>query len=121
MKFLQYVMLVSVIFVTTASAACAEGTVQALLADRKHMNEMQRQLWNLTLQDTARGFEWASSYYQVKRQQPPLYCEPPDLSLTGEQIFDMLDRASKRDPKIARLVWPVAMIAVFQHAFPCEQ
>jgi len=65
------------------------------------------------------GVHQANEYLKA-HNQTPLYCQPPQLVLTGSQIADMIHRAAaEKNSKVEDMTIPVALIFVLQKTFPC--
>ncbi len=54
------------------------------------------------------------------RKQEPLYCPPPKLPLTTEQVLDILRREVKEVPVMGEQPWSLALILSLHMAFPCH-
>jgi hypothetical protein len=63
---------------------------------------------------------WANTFLEEHRKEPPLYCVPPKLALTGEQIIDMLRKEIKDKPREADLEVGLVMMLLLQEVFPCS-
>ena len=54
------------------------------------------------------------------RNGKPLYCQPPQLVLTGPQIADMIHRAAdEKDSKVKDMTVSQSLLLVLQRTFPC--
>jgi hypothetical protein len=67
------------------------------------------------------GFIAANAYLTGTLKQPPMYCQPETLSLTADQLIEMLRRGVKEQPELDADDPPSALLAVMQHTFPCAQ
>jgi hypothetical protein len=65
------------------------------------------------------GVHQANEYLKA-HGQTPLYCQPPQLVLTGSQIGDMIRRAAEeKDSKVEDMTVSAALLFVLQKTFPC--
>jgi hypothetical protein len=102
----------------SASAKDADGDVNALIAayDGKDRN---RQLYASIHADlVARGIWTAQSMYVIRLKQPEFYCQPRALTLTGEQVIDILRRAVLKDPAIGKLNTGLGIFRALEDTFP---
>jgi hypothetical protein len=59
--------------------------------------------------------------YLKAHGQAPLYCQPPQLVLTGPQVGDMIRRAAEeKNSKVEDMTIPAALLFVLQRTFPCD-
>jgi predicted secreted protein len=66
------------------------------------------------------GVHEANEYLVKTRNDKPLYCQPPQLVLTGSQIADMLKRdVEEKGSKLGEVRLPSALLIVLQRTFPC--
>jgi Rap1a immunity proteins len=68
-----------------------------------------------------RGFIEANAFLTGTRREAPMYCQPETLSLTADQLVDMLRRGVKENPELDEGNLASALLAVMQHTFPCPQ
>ncbi len=90
-----------------------------MLAAYDHGDDNARQLILLGLTQTEGGMELANAELKA-RGQAPLYCPPPQLALTGEQILDMLRRYDGNHPEIGQSSYAVAILRAAEDVFPCR-
>ena len=65
------------------------------------------------------GMRRANEFVKA-HSQAPLYCQPPQLALTGPQIADMIQRAAEeKDSRVEAMDVPSALLFVLQKTFPC--
>jgi hypothetical protein len=50
-----------------------------------------------------------------------LYCQPKHLSLTPDQLIDMIKRGIAEDNTIRAVPIALAMLEVFKRTFPCDE
>jgi hypothetical protein len=66
------------------------------------------------------GVHQANEYLKA-HNEAPIYCQPPQLVLTGPQIADMIRRAAEeKDSKVEDMTVPSALLFVLQKTFPCD-
>jgi hypothetical protein len=99
-------------------AAGAEETVKTLLqtVDEPAGHELVAVL----LLGTSKGFLQANTYLVQARNESPLYCQPPQLELTEDQLVSMLRQAAAADPPLGDKTVPDALLTVLQKTFPCN-
>jgi hypothetical protein len=68
-----------------------------------------------------KGFTEANAFLKDTRKESPLFCQPEYLSLTADQLVDMLRRGVKEQPALDQGDLASALLAVLQHTFPCPQ
>jgi hypothetical protein len=71
------------------------------------------------VQATGRGFSLANTAV-ARRGQSPLFCQPNNLVLTGEQIIDIIYRFVEINPALEKAVWEAVMLKALENLFPCR-
>ena len=71
------------------------------------------------VQATGRGFSLANTAI-ARRGQSPLYCQPNNLVLTGEQIIDIINRFVEINPALEKATWEAVMLKALENLFPCR-
>lgn len=90
-----------------------------MLAAYDHGDDNARQLILLGLTQIEGGMQLANAELKA-RGQAPLYCTPPQLVLTGEQVLDMLRRFDGNHPEIGQSSYAVAILKAAEDVFPCR-
>jgi hypothetical protein len=67
------------------------------------------------------GFMEANAYLTGVRKEAPMYCQPANLSLTADQLIDMLRRGVDDQPELDQSNLASALLAVMRRTFPCQQ
>jgi hypothetical protein len=67
------------------------------------------------------GFAEANRYLSGTRKEPPMFCQPENLSLTADQLVDMLRRDVDTQPELDEDDLASALLVVMQHTFPCPR
>jgi hypothetical protein len=67
------------------------------------------------------GFSEANAYLTGTRKEAPMFCQPANLSLTADQLIDMLRRNVNERPELDQSDLASALLAVMQRTFPCQQ
>ena len=67
------------------------------------------------------GFTEANAYLTGTRKEAPMFCQPANLSLTADQLIDMLRRGVNDKPDLDQSPLPSALLEVMQRTFPCQQ
>ena len=65
------------------------------------------------------GLPWANVMLKG-RGQPLLYCQPEKLTLTDDQMIDMMRRAMKDNPKWGDFFVGMMVLVTLQRSFPCK-
>jgi hypothetical protein len=65
------------------------------------------------------GLLEANAYLVAIRKEAPIYCQPPNLSLTSPQLVDMLRRGIAQDQRLGKLDIGFSMVAIMRKTFPC--
>jgi hypothetical protein len=95
------------------------GTVTDFL--KLHDEPLGRDQTETGIMGVQHGFIAANAYLIGTLKQPPLYCLPETLSLTADQLVEMLRRGVKEQPELDADDPPIALLAVMQHTFPCAK
>lgn len=67
------------------------------------------------------GFTEANAYLTGSRKEAPMFCQPQNLSLTADQLIDMLRRGVDEQPELDQSDLASALLAVMRRTFPCQQ
>jgi hypothetical protein len=102
-----------------ASAKAADGDVNALIEANDGKDRTAQSYAKIHADLIARGIGTAQAMYGIRLNQPQLYCQPRALTLTGEQIIDMLRRAVQKDPAIGKLDTGLGIFRALEDTFPC--
>jgi hypothetical protein len=105
----------------SASAKDADGDVNALIAAYESNDQVHRVYASIHADLVARGIFTAQSMYVIRLKQPELYCQPRALTLTGEQVIDILTRAVQKDPAIGKLDTGLGIFRALEDTFPCTK
>lgn len=95
------------------------GTVTDFLT--LHDEPLGRDQTETQIMGIQRGFIAANAYLTGTLRQPPMYCQPEALSLTADQLIEMLRRGVKEQPELDDHDTAPALLAVMQRTFPCGQ
>jgi hypothetical protein len=71
------------------------------------------------VQATGKGFSLANAAI-ARRGQSPLFCQPNNLALTGEQIIDIIYRFVEINPALEKATWEAVMLKALENLFPCR-
>lgn len=83
----------------------------------------ERQALDLYVSATSHAYLWANAAAEAEGR-PPLYCVPPRLALTGDQVSVILDRwleerPVSQTPEDSFLAFEVLL--ALKHTFPCPE
>ena len=99
------------------SPAYAEGEVNDFLSIAN--TAAGRDAAGIMLSGMEAGLRTANAYVVTVRKQQPLYCQPANLTLAGEQLLDMLQRGVAEDATLGTTELSVAVFVLFRKTFPC--
>ena len=71
------------------------------------------------VQATGQGLSLANAAI-ARRGQSPLYCQPNNLTLTGEQTLDIIYRFVEINPALEKAKWEAVMLKALENLFPCR-
>ena len=63
---------------------------------------------------------WGNTFLQTAKREP-FYCQPPELSLTGDQVMQILKDAVRDRPEVSRQPLGFALIVELGRIFPCPE
>lgn len=96
-------------------SAHADMTIETYLnadPDLKLLNSA----WLFGVQD---GFALANAE-NLNHERPPMYCQPPHLSMTRKRTGDLLDDYIKKNPQLPHTVdLGITLLLALEDAFPC--
>jgi hypothetical protein len=104
-----------------ASAKGADGDVNALIAAYDSKDQLRHTYASIHADLVARGIWTAQSMYVIRLKQPELYCQPRALTLTGEQVIEILRRAVQNYPEIGKLDTGLGVFRALEDTFPCPR
>ena len=67
------------------------------------------------------GLAQANTYLIATRKEAPMFCQPANLSLTADQLVDMLRRGVNDQPDLDEGDLASALLSVMRRTFPCQQ
>jgi len=67
------------------------------------------------------GLTEANTYLTQTRKEAPMFCQPANLSLTADQLVDMLRRGVNDQSELDESDLAAALLIVMQRTFPCQQ
>lgn len=104
------------LFGMTQSAMCGPVTDFLKLHDEP-LGESRAETEILGLQA---GFTEANGFLTEARKEAPMFCQPPNLSLTADQLIDMLRRGVNEQPDLDDSTLASALLTVMRRTFPCQ-
>lgn len=103
----------------------AKADIANMLEKYDHGTATEKSFVKAMLMATEAGFSAANAELRDERGQTPLYCAPDTVSLSGEQLIEMLRRwvEAKRadEPRIETGPMPTALLFALEDAFPCTK
>jgi hypothetical protein len=103
--------------ISTAARAEVDATKFLSTYDALPPGEVKQQLAQY-LDYIEDGMGWANSVLQSRNDQQ-LYCLPPSLTLTGDQLVNMVRRKVQQIPKLGEEPVGLVMLFALQEVFPC--
>ena len=85
--------------------------------DKKLLPEHRKMVEDL-LQWMQNGLLWANALLE-KRGQPPLYCQPHRLTITGPMVIDMVRKGIRDNPGWSEQSFDMIVVLSIQRTFPC--
>ena len=102
-----------------SSAPCCADTAKQFLQLYDSEDGQGQALAVVKIVSMEAGVHQANEYLKA-HNQPPLYCQPPQLVLTGSQIADMIHRAAaEKNSKVEDMTVSASLLFVLQRTFPC--
>jgi hypothetical protein len=71
------------------------------------------------LKGMATGLMWANASLKVKNQ-PPFYCQPDHLYITGPMVIDMIRRGIRENPDWGEEPFNYVAFLALKRTFPCK-
>lgn len=82
-------------------------------------SESGRELAKLTITNIESGFGWMNAYLVNRRKEPAAYCSPKKLSLTGEQLVEILRDQLRERNALGDLPVGLVLLTSLERVFPC--
>jgi len=102
-----------------SSAPCWADTVKQFLQLYNSEDGQGQALAVVKIVSVEAGVHQANEYLKA-HNQTPIYCQPPQLVLTGPQLADMIHRAAdEKDSKVEDMTVSASLLFVLQRTFPC--
>ncbi|MFA5040076.1 MAG: hypothetical protein WC464_00380 [Bdellovibrionales bacterium] len=103
------------------AAAKAEATANALLQRYDSSTPDEKQLTEFAVEQTENGIGWANSYLFMVRKEPPIFCPPSNVGVSGSQILEMLRRGIREEPTLGQYPFGMAVVLALQKYLPCPE
>jgi hypothetical protein len=103
----------------TAVPAQAENDAKTFLQTYKTASLANQQSMRDDLKWVEIGISWVNVDLKTKHQRQ-LYCQPGKLSLTGEQLIDMLQKHVQEVPIAADYPFGLMLLEALIKVFPCS-
>jgi hypothetical protein len=107
--------------ILSLTASAEDADINALIAANDSKDQTRQLYAKMHADLVARGIWTAQAMYGIRLNQPQLYCQPPALSLTGEQVINILRRAVQKDPTIGKLDTSLGIFRALEDTFPCPK
>jgi len=106
--------LLAALWTSGARAGPADTTARALVADWKDADRGMAAVAEVIASAFASGMSWAGAI-----EGHPVYCPPPPVALTGNQVMSVLETFVADNPDAADKPYGFALSASLSRAFPC--
>jgi len=111
--------ILSAIFLLGMAQPATSGAVTDFL--KRHDEPLGQSRAETEIMGLQAGFTEANAYLTGTRKETPMFCQPENLSLTADQLIDMLRRSVNEQPELDQSDLASALLAVLQRTFPCQQ
>lgn len=101
------------------AAANAEEPLRDLILDYKNANVTHREFLELLIASNENGIAWANAELRTVRHETRMFCPPEKVSLTGNQIMDILEREMNAKPFVGQYPYGLALLLTLEDTFPC--
>jgi hypothetical protein len=108
------VVLLAALWTSDARAGPADITARALVAAWKDTDPGMVGVAEVIASAFASGMSWAGTI-----EGHPVYCPPPSVALTGDQLMGILERFVADNPDAGDKTYGFALSAGLSRAFPC--
>jgi hypothetical protein len=78
-----------------------------------------KKLLNAIVAATENGMGWANTALIVQRHELALYCVPGQVSLSGEQLIDMVRRYVDQHQTFSKSPFAMVMYYALRDEYPC--
>jgi hypothetical protein len=101
--------------------AGADAPVKAFLQEYESASASLRETMESFVFDLNEGMGWLNDYLATTRHEPRVYCPPDKLTLTGNQLVEILKKFVQRDQQYGD--YPVGAVLVYalKDVFPCPE
>ncbi len=106
--------LLAALWTSDSWAGPADTTARALVADWKDADPGMAAVAEVIASAFASGMSWAGTI-----EGHPVYCPPPSVALTGNQLMGILERFVADNPDSIDKTYGFALSAGLSRAFPC--
>ncbi len=114
------------LIIAPASGAIAElknsdlgATVAEALLDYRSSDVNRRAAVELPMIGQLHTLSWVNSILRSVRHEQPIFCLPKTLSLTVDQVMQILASGVRDDPEVAGKPVGYAVIFELQRVYPC--
>jgi hypothetical protein len=106
---------------TTSSLGQDYISVDEFLNEYDTSSPSSQDVFHVGIRYLEEGFSWSNVYLTTTRQADPLYCPPPSLALTPEQLIDILRHSVNDNPTFGTEPLGLILLLSLQHTFPCNE
>ena len=106
--------LLAALWTSGARAGPADTTARALVADWRDADPGMAAVAEVIASAFASGMSWAGTI-----EGHAVYCAPPTVALTGNQVMSVLETFVADNPDAADKPYGFALSASLSRAFPC--
>jgi hypothetical protein len=95
------------------------SSVSGFLTEYDTGSPIERKIFEFSVASTEQGLLHANAYL-VSKNEPRMYCQPAKLTLTPQQLIEMLRKGAKTDARLANLPVAFVILQVLIDTFPCS-
>ena len=113
--------LVALFFFGIIHPAGAVAPVKAFLQEYESASASLRETMESFVFDLNEGMGWLNDYLATARHEPRVYCPPDKLTLTGNQLVEILKKFVQRDQQYGDYPVGAALVYALKDVFPCPE
>ncbi|WP_394101601.1 Rap1a/Tai family immunity protein [Xanthobacter wiegelii] len=88
-------------------------------ADMVRQLKLSPELARTYIEGLSSGIDWTNTAISTMKKGSPLFCPPPNISITIEQVENILIRYLANKPSEAQYPVGFVMLKAFRDTFPC--
>lgn len=109
----------ALVFLAVTAASSTHAFAEPTGADMVRQLKLSPESARPYIEGLSSGIDWTNTAIPMMKKGSPLYCPPPKLSLTIEQVENILVRYVESKPSEAQDPIGFVMLKAFRDIFPC--